>query len=46
MYKDIERSIVKTYRKEIWSRFIKGVKEFELVKDKDKIAVCISGGKD
>ena len=46
MYKDIERSIVKTYRKEIWARFIKGVKEFELVKDKDKIAVCISGGKD
>ena len=46
MYKEIERSIVKTYRKEIWARFIKGVKEFELVKDKDKIAVCISGGKD
>ena len=46
MNKDIERSIVKTYRKEIWARFIKGVKEFELVKDNDKIAVCISGGKD
>lgn len=46
MYKEIERSIVKTYRKEIWARFIKAVKEFELVKEKDKIAVCISGGKD
>ncbi len=46
MNKEIERSIVKTYRKEIWARFIKGVKEFELVKDNDKVAVCISGGKD
>lgn len=42
----IERSIVKTYRKEIWARFIKGVKEFNLVEDGDVIAVCISGGKD
>ena len=42
----IERSIIKTYRKEIWARFIKGVKEFELVEEGDKIAVCVSGGKD
>lgn len=42
----IERSIIKTYRKEIWARFVKGVKEFNLVEDGDKIAVCISGGKD
>lgn len=42
----IERSIIKTYRKEIWARFVKGVKEFELVNEGDKIAVCISGGKD
>ena len=42
----IERSILKTYRKEIWARFVKGVKEFNLIEDGDKVAVCISGGKD
>ncbi len=42
----IERSIIKTYRKEIWARFVKGVKEFKLIEEGDKIAVCISGGKD
>ena len=46
MYRDIEKSIIKKYRKEIWSKFVKGVKEFELIKENDKIAVCISGGKD
>ena len=45
-YKEIERSIVKKFHKQIWSRFAKGVKKYELVKEGDKIAVCISGGKD
>lgn len=42
----IERSIITTYRKEIWSRFAKAVKEFDLAEEGDRIAVCISGGKD
>ena len=44
--KEIERSIVKKYHKEIWTNFVKAVKEYELIKEGDRIAVCISGGKD
>lgn len=44
--KEIERSIVKRYRKNIWSKFIKAIKEYNLVEKGDKIAVAISGGKD
>lgn len=45
-YQLIERSIIKKYRKEIWNPFITAVKQYQLVNENDKIAVCISGGKD
>jgi tRNA(Ile)-lysidine synthase TilS/MesJ len=44
--REIEQSITKKFRKPIWRKFTKGVLEYELVKNGDKIAVCISGGKD
>lgn len=42
----IERSIITTYRKELWSPFVLAVKKYRLIDEGDKIAVCISGGKD
>lgn len=45
-YKEIEKSIIKKYRKKIWGRFVRAVTDYELIEEHDKIAVCISGGKD
>ena len=45
-YQAVERSIITKYRKRIWNNFIGAIKEYELIKAGDKIAVCISGGKD
>ena len=45
-YQEIERSIIKKYRKEIWSKFVKGVQEYNLIEENDNIMVCMSGGKD
>ena len=45
-YKEIERSIITTYRKEIWSKFVKAVSDYELIEENDNVMVCISGGKD
>lgn len=43
---DIERNLIKKYRKTLWCKFVKAVKDYKLVEDGDKIAVGISGGKD
>lgn len=45
-YQEIERSIIKKFRKDIWNKFVMGVKEYKMINEGDRIAVCISGGKD
>lgn len=45
-YEEVERSLIKKYRKDIWKPFIRGINEYDLIKENDKVAVCISGGKD
>ena len=44
--KDVEQSLRKKFRKKIWCKFTKAINQYELVKEGDRIAVCISGGKD
>ena len=45
-YLEIERSIIKKFRKDIWAKFISSVQEYQLIQENDSIMVCISGGKD
>ena len=45
-YREIERSIIKKYRKTIWRPFVRGIQDYDLIQEGDRIAVCISGGKD
>lgn len=45
-YEEVEHSIITKFRKVIWRNFMKAVRDYQLIEENDKIAVCISGGKD
>ena len=44
--KEVERSIITKFRPTIWRLFLRGIDEYKLISEGDKIAVCVSGGKD
>ena len=44
--REIEKSIIKRFRKEIWRPFVRALNDYDMIKEGDNIAVCISGGKD
>ena len=45
-FEEVERSLIKKFRSTIWRKFVRGVSEYDMIQPGDKIAVCISGGKD
>ena len=46
MTDEFEQSITKKYRDKLWSKFVKAIKEYQLIQPNDHVCVCISGGKD
>ena len=44
LQQQVERSIIKTYRKEIWNRFVEGIKRYELLQEGDRVCVCVCLG--